>query len=289
MKGCRKNYNSMNKIIKKENLNSVTIKFIVDAQRIAKKASPGQFVMIRTDEFGERIPLTICDADTKSGEITIIFQQTGKTTKGLALLNEGSSILDITGPLGKPTMVDKIGSVIFVGGGIGVAELYPVARLSKEKGNKNTVIIGARTKELLILEDKVMSVADELVVVTDDGSRGKKGLVTDPLRELLKNKKFDLCYCVGPDIMMRAVCSVTKEFNLKTIVSLDANMVDATGMCGTCRVTVDGKTKFACVDGPEFDGHSVDFVEFMSRQVRFKEEESQSLKIFDKHCKCRNK
>ena len=277
----------MNKITKKEKLNSVTTKFVIDAPHIAKNACPGQFVMIRIDERGERIPLTICDSDKKKGFIQIIFQETGKTTKKLARLEKGEEILDITGPLGRPTMMDSLGDIIFVGGGIGIAELYPVARLSKQKGNKNTVIIGARTKELLVLKNEIEGVADELIVTTDDGSLGKKGLVTGPLKEILKTKTFDLCYSVGPDIMMKAVCEATKEKGLKTIVSLDANMLDATGMCGTCRVNVGGETKFSCVDGPEEDGHLVDFDEFMARQKRFRDEEAASLKLFNKKCKCR--
>lgn len=272
----------MNKIIKKEKINSVTTRFAIEAPRIAKKALPGQFVMIRIDETGERIPLTICDFDREKGLIFIIFQEAGKTTKKLSTLNEGASLSDIAGPLGKPTIVDKQGSIVFVGGGIGIAELYPIVRRSKEKGNKNTVIIGARSKELLILKDELKSVSDELIITTDDGSYGRKGLVTGPLKECINKEKFALCYCVGPDIMMRAVCEATKPFNLKTIVSLDANMVDATGMCGTCRVSVGGKTKFSCVDGPEFDGHTVDFKEFMARQERFKEEERESLKLYEK-------
>ncbi len=278
----------MNKIIKKEKLNSVTIRFAIEAEHIAKKAEPGQFVIIHLDEKAERIPLTVCDSDKSKGLISIIFQEVGKTTKKLAALGKGDEILNIAGPLGRPTVVSKQGRIIFVGGGIGIAELYPVARLSKENGNKNTTIIGARTKELLILDEEVKKVSDEFFVTTDDGSSGEKGLVTRPLNKLLKKEKFDLCYCVGPDVMMRAVCDVTKKYNLKTVVSLDANMVDATGMCGTCRVTVGDKTKFACVDGPEFDGHEVDFDEFMKRQSRFKEEEMWSLKVFEK-CRCKSK
>ena len=204
----------MNKIVKKEKLNSVTTRFVIEAPRIAKKAKPGQFVIIRIDEKSERIPLTICDFDSRKGCIFIIFQEVGKTTKKLATLNKGDELLDVVGPLGKPTMVDKAGMVIFVGGGIGIAELHPVARLSKEKGNKNFVIIGARTKELIILEDEVRKVSDKLIIATDDGSYGRKGLVTDPLRELLDKEKFGLCYCVGPDVMMKAVSDLTKSFNL---------------------------------------------------------------------------
>lgn len=279
----------MNKIIKKEKLNSVTTRFVIEAPRVANKAQAGQFVIIRIDEKGERIPLTICDFDKRDGLISIVFQEAGKTTKKLAALNEAGPLLDLVGPLGNPTMIDKTGKIVFLGGGIGIAELYPVARLSKEKGNKNTIIIGARSKEFIILENELESVSNELIITTDDGSYGKKGLVTNPLECLLKKAKFDLCYCVGPDIMMKAVSDLTRPFNLKTIVSLDANMVDATGMCGTCRVSVGGETKFSCVDGPEFDGHLVDFDEFMARQARFKEEEAKALELFEKNEETRSK
>jgi len=275
----------INKVLRKEKLNSVTTKFVLEIPYIAKKAQPGQFVVIRTDEKGERIPLTICDSDKIAGSIAIIFQEVGKTTKKLAKFSEGDALLDVTGPLGKPTMVRKVGSVVFVGGGIGNAELLPILKFSKEIGNKNTVIIGARTKELIILEKEIKDASSRLIITTDDGSYGEKGLVTDVLRRLSDKENFDLCYCVGPDIMMKAVANLTKEFSLKTIVSLDANMVDATGMCGTCRVGIGSETKFCCVDGPEFDGHLVNWDEFMTRQTRFKEEEEESLNLFNKQCK----
>ena len=272
----------MNRIAKKEKLNSVTTKLIIEAPRIAGKAEPGQFLVIRIDEKGERIPLTICDSDKAKGLVTIIFQEVGKTTKKLASLGEGEGLSDVLGPLGKPTTITKAGRAVLFAGGIGAAELYPVARHSKKLGNDNTVIIGSRSKDLIILEDEIRKVSDKLIVATDDGSYGTKGLVTGPLKELLEKEKFDLCYSVGPDIMMKAVCELTKKYNLKTIVSLDANMVDATGMCGTCRVSVGGRTAFSCVDGPEFDGHLVDFDEFIKRQARFKEEEAEALKLFEK-------
>ncbi len=275
----------MYKILSKEQLNPVIHKLVIEAPRVAHNVSPGQFVMIMVSDEGERIPLTIYESDKNKGTITIIFQETGKTTKHLSSLNAGDSLANFTGPLGRPTSVEKSGKVVMVGGGVGIAELVPIARHAKAIGNEIVIIIGARSKDLLILEDDLKPIARELIIVTDDGSYGEKGLVTSPLKRLLKNEWFNLAYCVGPDIMMRAVCLVTKEFGLKTIVSLDANMVDATGMCGTCRVMVGTETKFACVDGPEFDGHKIDFSEFMERQKRFKREEKISLDNFAP-CKC---
>ena len=263
---------------------------VIEAPRVARKAEAGQFVIIIIDEQGERIPLTIYDHDKKRGLITIIFQEAGKTTRCLAGLKPGDSLANITGPLGNPTRVGKIGKIVLIGGGVGIAELLPILKHSKAQENEISVIIGARTKELLILEDEIRVFADRLFIATDDGSHGEKGLVTLPLKRLLEKEKFGLAYCVGPDIMMKFVCRLTKEFDLKTIVSLDANMVDATGMCGTCRVEISGETKFTCVDGPEFDGHKVDFDKFMARQERFKKEEKKSLELLDKMCggSCRN-
>lgn len=264
---------NMYKIIAKERLNPVIHKMTVEAPRVARNAQPGQFVMIMVDEKGERIPLTIYDHDKKRGTITLIFQGVGKTTCTLLGLKPNDSLLNVAGPLGKPTTVTKIGKLLMIGGGVGIAELVPIARFAKEIGNELTIIIGAKSKELLILEGELKKLAKNLFITTDDGSYGEKGLVTDPLKKLLREERFDVAYCVGPDIMMKAVCQITKDYNLKTIVSLDANMVDATGMCGTCRVMVGGETRFTCVDGPEFDGHQVDFDEFMARQKRFKKEE----------------
>ena len=277
------------KIVNKESLNSVTERVDIEAPLVAKKAKAGQFVVLRLDEKGERIPLTVASKNPVGGIISIIFQVVGKTTKKLSCLKKDDEILDLIGPLGRPTGFGDAGEVIFVGGGVGIAEILPVIKYAGENKNHITSILGARTKELLILEDKIRPLSDNIFLTTDDGSHGEKGLVTLPLQRLLEKDKFNLCYTVGPDIMMRAVSEVTKKYNLKTIVSLDANMVDATGMCGTCRVTVGNKTKFACVDGPEFDGHEVDFDEFMKRQVRFKEEEMRSLNIFEKECKCKTK
>jgi ferredoxin--NADP+ reductase len=279
----------MYKILEKTRLNPVTHKAVIEAPRVARNARPGQFVMIRACESGERIPLTIYSSDPKAGTVAIIFQEAGRTTKLLASLDAGSGILDVAGPLGRPTEVGRAGNIVMIGGGVGIAELVPIARYAKEIGNKLTIIIGARSKDLLILQGDLKALTDKLVIATDDGSLGEKGVVTAPLKALLEKEKFDLAYCVGPDVMMQNVCAVTKEFGLKTIISLDANMVDATGMCGTCRVMVGGRTKFACVDGPEFDGHKVDFKEFMARQKRFKEEERVSLEKCGSKCGCKNK
>lgn len=275
------------KIIKRERLNPVTTLFEIAAPLIAGRVKAGQFIVLRIGERGERIPLTIAKKDPLAGVITIIFQEAGKSTKELASLKQGDEILDLIGPLGKPTDFGKIGKVIFIGGGIGTAEILSVVEYAKNKGNKITVIVGAKTKELIILEEELKKLSRNVIVTTDDESYGRKGLVTRPLRELLEKEKFNLAYCVGPDIMMRAACAVTKEFGLKTLVSLDANMVDATGMCGTCRVSVGGQTRFTCVDGPEFDGHLVDWDEFLKRQKRFKEEEGRSLELYNRHCACR--
>ncbi|NQT22002.1 MAG: sulfide/dihydroorotate dehydrogenase-like FAD/NAD-binding protein, partial [Candidatus Omnitrophica bacterium] len=245
------------KIVKKEKLNSVTTLFKIEAALIAEEAKAGQFIVLRIGERSERIPLTVVKKDPKKGIITIIFQEAGKTTQELALLKEGDSISDLIGPLGKETDFGKAGRVVFVGGGVGVAEILPVIEYAKSKGNEILAIIGARSGELIILEEDLRKFVPELIVTTDDGSYGRKGLVTLPLEEILKKGSIDLVYCVGPDIMMKVVSEFTKKYGVKTLVSLDANMVDATGMCGTCRVKVGGEVKFTCVDGPEFNGHLV--------------------------------
>jgi len=274
------------KILKTEKLNSVTNLFEIEAPFIARAARAGQFVMLRINETGERIPLTIAKKNESPETITIIFQEAGKTTRQLAALKEGGAITDLIGPLGRPTDFSKAGKVLFIGGGVGTAEILPVIRYAADNANEISVIIGARSKELVILESDIRPLAGKLIVTTDDGSYGRKGFVTDAARELMASEKFDLVYTVGPDVMMKAVCAVTKEFGVKTLVSLDANMVDATGMCGTCRVIVGGKTKFTCVDGPEFDGHLVDWDDFLNRQKRFNREEKVSLGKYEHDCKC---
>jgi len=278
----------MFKIIEKKRLNPQVTFMKLKAPHVVKNAKAGQFLVIKIDEKGERIPLTIVDTDKKEETVTIIFQEVGTTTKRLAALDKGGSVMDIIGPLGKATHVGRIGKVICVGGGVGTAEIYPVAKAFKDAGGEVISIIGARNKELLLLLDEMKAVSSQFYAATDDGSFGKKGFVTDVLKDLLDKASYDLVYAVGPIFMMKAVALLTKQYNLKTIVSLNANMVDATGMCGTCRVTVGGKTKFACVDGPDFDAHEVDFEEFINRDRRFKDKEEESLKCYEK-TGCRRK
>jgi len=267
----------MFKIIDKKQLAQDTIKIVVEAPQIAKKAKAGQFVVVLIDEQSERIPLTLADWDVSKGNISLIFQKVGFTTEKLATLEIGGQIQHILGPLGHPTTISELGTVVCVGGGVGIAEVYPVSRAFKAAGNRVLGIIGARNKELLILEKEMKGICDELFITTDDGSYNRKGLVTDVLKELLDvieksthTKYPDLVYCIGPLPMMRAVSNLTKNYNIKTIVSLNPIMVDATGMCGACRCSVGGKTVFGCVDGPDFDGHEVDFDELGKRLNLFK-------------------
>jgi len=270
----------MFRITNKEDLAKDIAKIIVEARQIAKKAKPGQFVVVIVNELGERIPLTLADWDKNKGTITLIFQKVGFTTQKLGGMKVGDSIEHILGPLGHPTEVKNIGEVICIGGGVGIAEVYPVSRAFKEAGNRVIGILGARTKELIILEKEMKSICDELFVSTDDGSYAKKGLVTDTLKELLEvieksthTKYPNLVYCIGPVPMMKAVADLTRDYQIKTIASLNPIMVDATGMCGSCRCTVDGKTVFGCVDGPDFDAHKIDFEELKLRLQLFKEQE----------------
>jgi ferredoxin--NADP+ reductase len=253
------------------------------APEIARKAMPGQFVILRVDERGERFPLTIADWEPKDGTLTLIFLEVGVSTRKLGSLKEGEMILDILGPLGNPTAVRNYGLTCVIGGGVGIAAAYPVARALKEAGNKVVSIIGARSSELLILEKEMMDFSDELYISTDDGSKGYRGFVSDVLKMLLQNGyKFDMVYAVGPAVMMRAVAEVTRPHKIKTIVSLNPIMVDGMGMCGSCRVTVGGRTRFACVDGPEFDAHEVDFTELIRRQSAFLREEKAALENFER-------
>lgn len=271
----------MHKIIKHEKL-AENIKLIhFNEPLIAKKAKPGQFAVIRIDEKGERIPLTIAAVDKEKGLVTIIFQEVGATTKKLGTLKAGDYVEDLLCPLGKPADIEKFGTVVCIGGGVGIAEILPVAKAYKEVGNNVISILGARTKELIILEDEIRSASDETFIATDDGSHGRKGFVSDILKELMESRKIDLVSAVGPTIMMKVVSNITKSHppagGIKTLVSLNPIMLDATGMCGVCRVSVGGEVKFACVDGPEFDGHLVDFDELMMRQKIYLEEESRAL------------
>jgi ferredoxin/flavodoxin---NADP+ reductase len=265
----------MNQIIAKEQLSQDVYRMRVRSPLIAEERQPGQFIILQLDtEFGERIPLTIADADVKEGSITIIFQVVGKSTKQLAGMEVGEKIANLVGPLGRPTHIENFGTVVCVGGGIGVAPLYPIAQGMKKAGNHLIVVIGARTKELVILEEDMRAIADEVIVCTDDGSAGRKDLVTAPLKELCEREpKPDLAVAIGPPIMMKFCSETTRPYAVPTVVSLNTIMIDGTGMCGGCRVTVGGQTKFVCVDGPEFDGHLVDFDQMMQRLGSYREQE----------------
>jgi ferredoxin--NADP+ reductase len=253
--------------------------FKVSAPLVAGKAEPGQFIILRLDERGERIPLTIADFDRGGGTITIIFQEVGKSTKKLGIMEKGDMILNFVGPLGCPSEIEKYGTVVCIGGGIGVAPLYPIARALKNAGNKVVSIIGARNKNLLILEEEMREASDELYVTTDDGSHGHHGFVSDILKNLISERRgIDRVFAIGPVIMMKVVSDITKIHGIKTTVSLNPIMIDGTGMCGGCRVSVDNEIKFACVDGPEFDAHQVDFEGLMRRNRRFLKEEEISRK-----------
>ena len=260
----------------------------VKAPRVAVKRKAGQFLIVRRGELSERIPLTIVDSDPAAGTVTIIYQTVGKSTAELASLKVGDSMLDVVGPLGLATHIENLGTVVGVGGGIGVAPLLPIAKAFKQAGNRLVSIIGARTKDLLILEDEMKAISDQAIVTTDDGSYARKGFVTAALQELIDaGLKIDLCIGIGPVPMMRAVAEVTRPAGIKTVVSLNPIMVDGTGMCGACRVTVGGKTKFVCVDGPEFDGHEVDFKELVMRNRAYLKEEKESMdKYLHKDGKC---
>ena len=267
-------------IVKKEELSDAVTLFEIEAKDIARKAKAGNFFVLKIDEQGERIPLTIADFDRERGTITTIFQKMGKTTHQLGAMSEGDALSDVIGPLGMHSHIEKFGKVICVGGGVGIAPIYPIARALKEAGNTVISIIGARARNLIFWEDKMRDVSDELIITTDDGSYGRKAVVTVPLDELLREGDIQLVYAIGPAIMMKFVCKTTEKYQVKTIVSLNSIMVDATGMCGACRVEVGGETKFACVDGPEFEGHKVDFDLLMSRQRMYLEEEKLAMERY---------
>jgi NAD(P)H-flavin reductase len=257
--------------------------FKVAAPAVAKKAKPGQFVVVRIDEKGERIPLTVADWDEKEGSVTIVFMEVGTTTARLALLKAGDSIADFVGPLGLPTHIGKFGTVVCVAGGVGAAPIAPIARALKKAGNKIISILGARSQNLLFWEDRLRAVSDQLIVTTDDGTYGRKGVVTEPLKELLAGgEKVDQVIAIGPVVMMKFCAKTTEPFGVKTIVSLNPIMVDGTGMCGCCRVAVGGKTRFACVDGPDFDGHQVDWDLLSARQRIYLDEEKCSFEQWQK-------
>ena len=268
----------MYKIMLREDLVPSIHLFKIEAPAVAQKAQAGQFVVIRVDETGERIPLTIADWDREEGTITIVFMEVGATTRKLAQLKAGDSIANFVGPLGVPSHIEKYGTVACVGGGVGIAPILPIARALKEAGNKIISIIGARNKDLLFWEDRVRDISDSLIVTTDDGSYGRKALVTEPLKELLEgNGKIDMVVAIGPAIMMKFCAQTTKPFGVPTIVSLNPIMVDGTGMCGCCRVEVGNETKFTCVDGPDFDGHQVDWDLLFARQRIYLDEEKRAL------------
>jgi len=252
----------------------------IEAPLIARKAKPGQFVILKANETGERIPLTMADTNPEKGTITVIYMVVGKSTALFKTLKVGDGYQDVIGPLGKATHLEKVGTVICVGGGTGIAVLHPITRGLKQAGNRAISIIGARNKGLLILEDQMKAVSDELHVCTDDGSYGHHGFVTDVMKKVLESNEIGLVVGIGPVPMMKFVCKITKDFNVKTLVSLNPIMIDGTGMCGGCRVSVGGKTQFACVDGPEFDGHEVDFDELMTRLQAYCEEEKQCYEDF---------
>ena len=277
----------MFKIIEKTALNPTVTKMVVDAPLIAKKAEPGQFIIFRATEDGERVPLTIADFDREKGTVTIIFQIVGGATMELNALNQGDCIHDFVGPLGVPSHVDGLKKVCVVGGGVGCAIAYPIAKKLHNLGCEVHSVVGFRNKDLLILEDEFNAASDKLVIMTDDGSYGEKGLVTAALEQLInEGNQYDEVIAIGPLIMMKFVCGVTKKYNIKTVVSMNPIMIDGTGMCGGCRLTVGGETKFACVDGPDFDGHLVDFDEAMSRGAMYRDFEQQAR---EKSCNLLNK
>ena len=272
----------MFEILEKKSLNPLVTMMKINAPRVAKKAEPGQFIILRTDSEGERIPLTIADFDREKGSVTIMFQIVGSTTEKLNHMNVGDCLSDFVGPLGKATETEGLKKVAVVGGGVGCAIAYPVAKKLHEMGVEVHVIAGFRNKELVILEDEFKAASSKLVIMSDDGSTGEKGLVTDALKKLIENgEKYDRVITIGPLIMMKFVCQLTKEYDIPTVASMNPVMIDGTGMCGGCRLTVGGKTKFACVDGPEFDGHLIDFDEAMARSASYRTFER---KAYEKTC-----
>jgi ferredoxin--NADP+ reductase len=272
-------------VVRKERLADAVTLLEIEAPAITGKARPGQFVIVRWDERAERVPLTISNWDAERGTITIIFQHAGRSTHELAAVEEGDAIRDVVGPLGRPTEIEQYGTVVCVGGGIGVAVLKPIAKAMKEAGNNVVSIIGARDKSLIILEDEMRAASDELYVTTDNGSYGRQGFVSHVLEELIKEgRRIDLVFAIGPVPMMRVVVELTRPYGLKTMVSLDSIMIDGTGMCGCCRVTVGGQTKFTCVDGPDFDGHQVDWDELVLRKKMYEEQERETLTMFHEGC-----
>ena len=263
----------MNRIVEKEMLSTNVVRLVIEAPRIAVKRQAGHFVIVKIDDRGERIPLTIADADTENGTITLIVQRVGVTSHKLAAMSAGDTLQDVVGPLGHATEVEMMGTILCAGGGVGIAPLLPIARAFKEAGNRVVTVLAARNRDLLILEDHIRDCSDETIIMTDDGSYGKQGLVTHGMEEVLQREKVHLSVTIGPAIMMKYAALTTKKFNVPTIASLNTIMVDGTGMCGACRVSVDGKTKFVCVDGPEFDAHKIDFDEMIMRLGAYDKQE----------------
>jgi ferredoxin--NADP+ reductase len=278
---------SVYEILRKETLSESNKLMVVNAPEVARKARAGQFVIVRIDEYGERIPLTIADYDRESGTITIIFQEVGKSTMQMGTMEPGEGFATFTGPLGHPTEIENYGTVICVGGGVGIAPIYPIARALKEAGNTVISIIGARNGELLFWEDKMRDVSNDLIVCTDDGSYGRKGFVTEPLRELLEERPGEIVrvWAIGPAIMMKVVALTTKPFEVPTIVSLNTIMIDGTGMCGGCRVLLEEGAQFVCVDGPEFDAHKVDWDNLLARQRFYRDEEQMAVEHWEHECR----
>lgn len=274
-------------ILRKEVLSEVTKLMVVEAPEVARKAQPGQFVIVRIDERGERIPLTIADYDAAAGTVTIVFQEVGKSTMHMGMLEEGEAFRDLVGPLGYPSEIDYYGTVICIGGGVAIAPIFPIARALKQAGNEVLSIIGTRTKDLLFWEHRMREISDELIVVTDDGSYGRKGLVTGPLKELLnaRGEAIKRVWAIGPAAMMKFCSLTTLPYKVPTTVSLNTVMIDGTGMCGGCRVELDTGVQFVCVDGPEFDGHRVDWDMLIARQAFYREEEQRAVENWEAECR----
>jgi ferredoxin--NADP+ reductase len=265
----------MNKIVKKEQFSANVVRLDIEAPLIAKSRKAGHFVMVKVDEHGERIPLTIASSDVAKGTITLVVQNVGRSSAKLCALNEGDTIAHVVGPLGKATHIENFGTVVCACGGVGTAPMLPIVEALKKAGNKVITVLAARTKDLIILEEQMHQFSDEVIIMTDDGSSGKKGLVTNGIEEVINREKVDMCVTIGPAIMMKFVALLTKKYEVPTVASLNTIMVDGTGMCGACRVTVGGKTKFVCVDGPEFDAHQVDFDQMINRLGAYKEIEKE--------------
>lgn len=263
----------MNKIVAKEHFSEKVVKLVVEAPLIARARKAGHFVIVRVGEKGERIPLTIASADVEAGTITLVVQVVGKSSAKLCALNPGDYITDVVGPLGKATHIERFGTVVCCGGGVGCAPLLPIVEAMKAAGNRVITVLAARTKELIILEEQMRKYSDEVIVMTDDGSYGQKGLVTQGVEEVIKREKVDLCVTIGPAVMMKFVSLLTQKYNIPTVASLNTIMVDGTGMCGACRIMVGGKTRFVCIDGPEFDAHQVNFDELLMRLSSYKDVE----------------